>query len=956
MSKNIFSSIFISFLISCVAAPVFCAVKVHKPNRDHRSYRIITLPNQLQAVLVSDKDLKQTAVSLSVWVGYNSDPEDRPGLFHFMEHMLFLGTEKYPSSKAYGDYLNANGGTFNAFTSAEQTNYFFSVNTNAIDGALDRFSQFFIAPLFSETYVNREMHAVDSEHAKNQSSDSRRIYQVEKVTSNPKHPFSKFGTGNLETLSNKKGKKITDVLKDHFSTYYSANLMKIGMVGNQSLDEMEQQVRHYFSSIKNRNTKIPQNPVSPYTAEFLKKRVEIQPLQDVRRLRVFFPIPNQTKFYKEKPTAYLGRIIGYEGKGSLLSLLKKKNWATELSAGSNGGGIDFDTFGVTISLTAEGLNHQDEIIEMIFQTIKLIKEKGVKKIYFDEEKKLNQIRFEYVTKSSPLTYAKTLAIRLQEYPAQDILSMALLTKWNSQRIKNVLKRLNPNNMRVELTTKTAKTDKVERWYGTRFSITDISDETIERWKDVELNPHITLPAPNPFVPERVILSSIEKPLKKPEFIFKRPALTIWHKQDTQFESPKVEATFKLNSPVAVASPKTMLMTMLYTSLLKDNLNEYAYPALEAGLTYQVITSDSGLEIQLSGYPEKMPILFQTVIHQMKALKIDPQRFETVREDLKRSLDNHDLQESRSLTDYEFIFLLSRDGWHVNQLRKNIDSIDEKELQEFIPVLLSGITGRGMIYGNMVKNKALKLGKILEDGLIEDLQIPAITDQNRTVRLENNQHLLYQQQVKDVNSSIIHYYQYGPETIQARAIQGLMGSIISRPFYNQLRTKEQLGYVVYSSIANRNAVNGFQFTVQSSVKNPVYLQERIQHFLSTFEEQLNALPQEEFDVYREGLIRRLRLPTKNLKEQNMLYWRQIASQRYDFEEYERIAKALENVSKTDVINYYRKIFLNNSKTLTIQSFGSSHPIQKVKRGAMVIDPETFKQKSSYYGIATLEEIP
>lgn len=87
-----------------------------------------------------------------------------------------------------------------------------------LDGALDRFAQFFISPLFTESSTDRELNAVHSgmaagvharekakwkpnavvffaEHTKNVNSDMWRIYQLSKSLANPNHPFSKFGTG-----------------------------------------------------------------------------------------------------------------------------------------------------------------------------------------------------------------------------------------------------------------------------------------------------------------------------------------------------------------------------------------------------------------------------------------------------------------------------------------------------------------------------------------------------------------------------------------------------------------------------------------------------------------------------------------------------------------------------------------------------------------------------------------
>jgi insulysin len=77
---------------------------------------------------------------LSVGVGSLHDPEEYCGLAHFLEHMLFLGTEKYPDSAEYRDYLTKNGGNSNAYTAELETNYHFEVSHEGLLGALDRFS------------------------------------------------------------------------------------------------------------------------------------------------------------------------------------------------------------------------------------------------------------------------------------------------------------------------------------------------------------------------------------------------------------------------------------------------------------------------------------------------------------------------------------------------------------------------------------------------------------------------------------------------------------------------------------------------------------------------------------------------------------------------------------------------------------------------------------------------
>ena len=136
----------------------------------------MTLGNGLEALLISDATLDKAAVSLSVGVGHLSDPDDLPGLAHFCEHMLFLGTAPFPDEAGYKLHLSQNSGSANAFTSLDETNYHLSVHPLAIpgeSGTLARHASFFISPLFLASCTERELKAVDSEFRRNLQLDSR---------------------------------------------------------------------------------------------------------------------------------------------------------------------------------------------------------------------------------------------------------------------------------------------------------------------------------------------------------------------------------------------------------------------------------------------------------------------------------------------------------------------------------------------------------------------------------------------------------------------------------------------------------------------------------------------------------------------------------------------------------------------------------------------------------------
>ncbi|GFR52343.1 hypothetical protein Agub_g14888, partial [Astrephomene gubernaculifera] len=130
-------------------------IAITKPANDDLQYRHLVLPNNLRVMLVSDPTTDKAGAAMDVFVGSLSDPDAFPGLAHFTEHMLFFSSEKYPVEDEYTKFISDHGGTTNAYTAAEHTNYHFDVNWEALAGALDRFAQFFIAPTISEDGIER---------------------------------------------------------------------------------------------------------------------------------------------------------------------------------------------------------------------------------------------------------------------------------------------------------------------------------------------------------------------------------------------------------------------------------------------------------------------------------------------------------------------------------------------------------------------------------------------------------------------------------------------------------------------------------------------------------------------------------------------------------------------------------------------------------------------------------
>ena len=484
-------------------------VEVEKSPNDNRDYRGLVLGNGLKVLLVSDTKTDKSAAALDVHVGHMRDPTELPGLAHFCEHMLFLGTDKYPDENEYGKFLSQHGGGSNAYTSGEHTNYYFDVSPQHLEAAFDRFAQFFLRPLFTESATDREVKAVNSEHEKNVASDNWRLNQLQHHLCDPEHDYKKFGTGNKETLyeiPKEKGIKVREELLKFHSQWYSSNIMALTILGKEPLDDLEKMVTERFTAVENKNVDVPmweKNPIR--NPEETGKMLYVVPVKNLRNLNITFPIHDLQPHYRSSPGHYLGHLIGHEGKGSLLSELKRRGWASSLVGGQKHGARGFGFFIVNLDLSEEGIKHVDEIVSLVFQYMKMLRMSGPQDWVFEECKKICNMQFQFKDKERPQSYVSSCSHDLQYYPMEEALTGSyLLTEWRPELVEEVMDKLVPDNVRIAVIAQEFedRAKETEPWYGTKYLEEDIPKEKISAWNEVEEAKDILhLPEKNEFIPD-----------------------------------------------------------------------------------------------------------------------------------------------------------------------------------------------------------------------------------------------------------------------------------------------------------------------------------------------------------------------------------------------------------------------------------------------------------------------
>ena len=892
---------------------------IKSPN-DNNQYRYIELDNGLKALLISDPGADRAAASLNVAVGSGDDPKDREGLAHFLEHMLFLGTEKYPKAGEYQEFIKSHGGNHNAFTAFQNTNYFFDVQSAFLPQALDRFAQQFAAPLFTPDLVDRERKAVHSEFSAKQKDDGRRLYSVEKAVSNPDHAFSHFAVGNLTTLENTKDNPLRPDLVRFWKTHYSSNLMTLAVYGPQSLDQLEAMVRPRFSAIENRHLSRTKHDQPLYSPDTLPAEVTVDAIKDVRRLTLSFPIPSQEDLYRTKPASYVANLLGHEGPGSLFDVLKRAGLAESLSAGLGMDTGSNATLDISIALTPEGLKRSQDVLPLVFDYIQRIREKGISEARFKEMQQLARIDFRFREQGDPLHEAMRLASQLQDYPARDILQAPyLMDRYAPEQYRDILDRLTPANVMVFKLEPDPKLDnpRSTRWYDTKWQMSAIDPATILASGPTDLASQLKLPAANPFIPQDLAMVP-GKTMDRPEHLQTSQDMNVWYARDTRFGTPKANVFISLRTPAARASARSAVLTNLLVDAINDNLNAWAYSAKLAGLDYSVYSHLRGITIRVGGYDDKLHTLLNRILMQVAHPQLTQQRFQIARQNLIDNLLNQAKERPVRQTSDFIQTALIEGTWSREAKLKAAREVTLPELQSFAQNFLARVDPVMLAHGNLTRAAALNLTQQVDAIVLAKSEHQSVP-RSRIRELPEKE--------IDVSLSVDHpdtgytlYVQGRNTSFEERARYRLLGQILSSPFYEDIRTNRQLGYIVYATPFEMLETPALGFVVQSPSASPADIDQAVSAFFQRFSDTLASMSDKRLQQEKQAVISQILEQDRQLGDISSRYWHEIDRGVDTFDSRQKLAQAVSNVTRDGLMKVYRAALLQRDKALRVVTGG------------------------------------
>lgn len=911
------------------------ATELFKPNsfqkspNDRNDYQLLTLDNGLRVLLISDPAADKSAAALNVNIGYFQDPEHLPGLAHFLEHMLFLGTETYTESGEYQSFISQHGGSHNAYTTHQHTQYYFDIHPQHLQEALKRFARFFSEPLFNEDLVIREVHAVDSEFKASYKDDDRRAYATLKALVNPNHPFSQFSTGNLKTLNADQPQQLRQSVMDMFYQYYHPQRMSLVILGKESINTLKDWAQEFATP-----SQYPFQPLEPineplFTVDALPLAVDIQSLDQRNVLNLLFPLPERFGQHSSKALAYVEYLLNQQGKGSLEEALKSRGWALNFSASQILTFKNSAFFSIDIQLTDLGAHHRSDIVEQVYALIEKIKQQGLDNWRYQELDQQAHKAFLYKNQQHSLHLVSTLAQRLQDYqnPNQVISLPYIYAGFDKKRTLKLLEALNPNNSLTLWISPKAQGTDTEPYYQVSYnrSLAVTAPTNTPLWDDIQLQP------PNPFISKPLSNQSLSTLSTEPLLSDSKPVqleaspLYHWHASDYSYKTPRANIFLDLTEDQRItATAETVVSHFMISQLVQQTLNQSFYQANATGLYGTLSNHDLGLSIKIRGYWEKAPLLLEQMLKALAEAPLSKQLFKDLQKKIVQQLE--DVQKKRPFQ--QALAKLDQrvlpNHFPETALIAALNALTLEDLQDYRQTWLQNLQGTLMTHGAITQKEALMIAERIQATLtlkknpapqpkLRLLTQPEILewsyDHSDTVALHYVQSKRYTAPQSHLSSL--------EQGLRQRVAWALLGRMMKPDFFEQLRTQEQLGYIVTARPKPFQQHPGIFFLVQSPKVSADKLTARIHRFIKTYAENFNQIPQETLNKHQQGLANDLRKKPQSLSEKGNMYWSLLLDQQ-PFDVSERLAKATEALTREDIQQVLQEIAAPKAHSLTIQT--------------------------------------
>lgn len=891
---------------------------IRKPDLDLRQYRHISLENNLDVLLVHDEELTTAGAAMIVPVGGDNDPANLPGLAHLLEHMVFSGSENHPDRGGFNQYVNSAGGVYNAYTAADHTNYFFQVGADRLKEGLAHFSDFLVSPSLEPEAVSGEIDIIQSEFDGRQDQLGWRRLNVLRAHINPEHPASNMTMGNRKSLAHAPVKELVLQLKSHHQQFYTADQMKLVVMGPQPVAQLEKWATKYFERLKQSNHQAPDESGSidllPEKNE-LPRFIRMETIGDTDLLTITFPADPEHLYYETKPYTFLARILSSQQPGYLAPVLKEQGLIDGLNAGMELQGNDYATFGLQMTLTDKGSRSVNQIVASVFEYLDTIREFEDLNSLYQTYSRQAADAFRFPEKSAVVNEVARLAVSALRYPTEQVLTApVLMNVYDKELINSALDKLSPESAIIIHAGEHTGLSERDPVTGTAYHSTVVSEPTIARWKAGKsaVDARISVP-PNPFRDNKKKLHPLEENAGGlPLDLSETDGLTLWHLQDKVFRKPRGVITIAVESPLLKRDGRSEA-NMLYRMLLTEHLTELSQMGNDAGIQLGIGRLDHGLAFTIQGFTSKQTLFIKRLAQMIESLEVTTKLLDKAMAATQVQLD--------SLTNAQYFeqMMVSFN----NQLRPWRE-IPQEELRKAQDFTAQDMMDYHKQFWSKPEVSLLAIGnyreadtRALSDVFIASLALETAPLKDRYRPVKRSEPV--RRTVPEIPAGVAaRYYPLADQKAKTMAVGMVTTQMLNQRIFEQFRESKQWGYVAFATILPGYEEWGSTLLLQAPGVEPAYLDKEIGRVIGNYRNSLADLSKKQFNQYRQGVKHALGARKQNLPSYSAYWWKTLRTQGTSGDRARKIEAVLEGLTLEEFRNASRQMLDPEAPMLTLLS--------------------------------------
>jgi zinc protease len=324
------------------------------------------MDNGLKVILEENKTAPVVALQIWVKIGSADERDEEAGMCHFIEHMLFKGTERRKVREAAKE-IESLGGTINAYTSYDQTVYHITIASRYAEAGLDVLSDAIQHSTFDPLELEREREVILEEIRRGEDDPSKRLFKQTMATLYRQHPYRRPIIGYEKTLRSLQ----RDEMVSFFKRWYAPNHMVFIAVGDFDSLEMEKKVRELFKNFKPSFERLPQRIEEPVSME-VRPVISYGNFKETY-IQIAFPIPSAR--HEDTPSIdVLSQILGGGEPSRLVQKVKLEKGLVHSIYASSYTPKDPGLFIIGATLPAEQVR---KTIEAIMEEVNRLRHDGV---------------------------------------------------------------------------------------------------------------------------------------------------------------------------------------------------------------------------------------------------------------------------------------------------------------------------------------------------------------------------------------------------------------------------------------------------------------------------------------------------------------------------------------------------------------------------------------------------